>query len=130
MSKRLISFYHGRPADAGRAVSGLAVAWLVARGGTLGATHGWLYILCAALAVELAGWVWMWRAPASSALVLITAAGSAVMLAGVVVREAPRLAVVDPVRTAALEAAGLPVFAITALFGAAVIAWIVRVTRS
>lgn len=116
-------------AIAGRAVSGLAAIWLVARGGAVGTAHGWLYILVLALALELVGWAWQWSRPANDIRGLITAAATAVMLAGVVVREAPRLAIVEPVRVAALEASGVPVFVITGVFGCAVIAWLVRVSR-
>ncbi|MDX2090408.1 MAG: hypothetical protein SFX73_21300 [Kofleriaceae bacterium] len=116
-------------AIAGRIVSGGAISLLVAHGGDLGDTHGWLYVLLAAVVVEFVGWLWMWRAPASNALVVITAAGTAVMIAGVVVREAKRLAAVAPLRVAAVEAAGFPVFAITAVIGVVIIAWVVRASR-
>jgi hypothetical protein len=115
-------------AIAGRVVSGIAAAWLLARGGDIGNTHGWIFVLIAALAVELVGWLWMWRLPASNARAVVTAAGTTVMIAGVVVREANRLAVVAPVRVAAVEATGFPVFVITAVIGVVVIAWIVKVS--
>jgi hypothetical protein len=116
---------------AGRVVSAGALAILVAQGASvIGAAHGWAYLLVAALVVEAAGWIWMLRAPASSALSLVTAAGTAALVAGTVVREAPRLALIEAPRAAALEAQGFWVFLATALLGVAAIAWIVRTIRS
>ncbi|MGN6105271.1 MAG: hypothetical protein ACTHU0_09225, partial [Kofleriaceae bacterium] len=80
---------------AGRAISAAAAGWLIAQGaGIEGAAQGWFYVLCAALAVELGAWLWIWRAPDAAGAFVATAAGSAALLAGVVVREAPRLAVI------------------------------------
>lgn len=111
----------------GRAVSALAALWLWKAGGTVdAAAHGWGYLLVVALVAEAAGWVWILRAPDGAALSLVTGAGAAALLCATVVREAPRLALLDPPRTEALEASGVPVFLITALFGAAAIAWIWR----
>ncbi len=115
---------------AGRVVSTAAVMLLVIQGASvIGAAHGWSYLLVAALLVELAGWAWMWRAPTSGALSLVTAAGTAALVAGVVVREAPRLALIEAPRAAALEAQGMWVFVLTAVVGIALIAWIVRTIR-
>ncbi|MBA3459237.1 MAG: hypothetical protein H0T46_04705 [Deltaproteobacteria bacterium] len=111
----------------GRAVSVGAALLLVAAGGaTDGNAHGWLYLLVAALAVEAAGWVWMIRAPDGPGLTLVTGAGAAALVCATVVREAPRLALIEPARPEALEAAGFPVFAATFVLGVAVIAWIWR----
>jgi hypothetical protein len=43
-----------------------------------------------------------------------------------VVREAPRLALLEPGRPEALTAGGFPVFAVTLVVGVAAIAWIWR----
>jgi hypothetical protein len=116
---------------AGHAVAGAAVAWIVTRGGAVdGAAHGWLYVLAGAVAIEVAGWLWLLRAPASAAALVVTAATTAALLAGAVVREAPRLSQLEPARPAALEAQGLGVFAATAVFGALAIAFVVRTIRS
>ena len=112
----------------GRVIAGIALA-VIAADGTV-ATHGWLYLFVAAVAVELVGWVRMLRDPQGNGLWIVTAAGSAGLLAGAVVREAPRLAILETPRPAAIEAGGFPVFAITLVFGIAVIAWIVKTIRS
>ncbi len=109
---------------AGRVVSVAAVVWL----GVGGDAHGWGYILVGAVLAELVGWIWMLRRP--TALTLVTAAGSATLIAGVVVRESGRLAMIEPPREAALEASGLWVFALTAIAGVLMIAWIVRTIRA
>jgi hypothetical protein len=111
----------------GRALSVGAALLLVASGGAIdGNAHGWLYLLVAALAIEAVGWVWMVRAPDGLGLTLVTGAGAAALVCATIVREAPRLALIEPPRAEALEAAGFPVFALTFVVGVAVIAWIWR----
>jgi hypothetical protein len=115
---------------AGRSVSGIAVLLLVLGDAPLiSAAHGWLYLMIAAVAIETVGWVWIRLAPEGAGLTLVTAASTAALLAGVVVREAPRLVRIEPPRTEALDASGFPVFALTAVLGIALIAWIVRSIR-
>lgn len=117
-------------AISGRIVSAIAVGMLVAGdAAVISVAHGWLYILVVAIAVELVGWGWTWLSPQGAGLALVTGAGAAALLAGVVVREAPRLAAIEAPRAAALQAAGFPVFALTAVLGVALIAWIVRSIR-
>lgn len=108
----------------GHAIVGIAVAWLVARGASVEHAHGWLYLLVGAVAVELAGWFFLARTNRGAALV--TGAVTAALVAGAVVREAPRLALLEPVRTAAHEASGFWVFAVTGLLGIVAIAFISR----
>lgn len=111
----------------GRALSVLAALWLWRAGGTVdAAAHGWGYLLVAALAAEAAGWVWMRLRPDSAALSLVTGAGAAALVCATVVREAPRLALLDPPRASAVEASGFAVFAVTFVVGVAAIAWIWR----
>jgi hypothetical protein len=114
---------------AGRFVTAIAASWLYARGGMADA-HGWLYLLGAALAVELAGWIAILRAPAGIGVMLATGGATAALVAGAVVREAPRIALLEPPRPAALEAGGFPMFASTVLFGIAAIAWVVKTVRT
>ena len=112
---------------AGRAVSGVAIWLLALAGGAIeGTAHGWLYVLLAALAIEAIGWLWTWRVPDGPGLSIVTGAGTAALLAGTVVREAPRLAILEPPRAAALGASGVPVFVLTAVLGVIVVIWIVR----
>jgi len=115
---------------AGRAVSALAVGLLLVAGGTVDtAAHGWLHLLLAALAVEAGGWIATWRAPDGRGPLVVAGAATAALLAASVVREAPRLALLEPPREAAAGAGGFPVFAATAIAGALAIAWIVRTVR-
>jgi hypothetical protein len=92
--------------------------------------HGWLYVLFGAVAIEVVGWLLLVRSSSRMAMMLVTGATSAALLAGAVVREAPRLAVLQPARDAALEASGFPVFATTLVFGVLAIAFVVKQIRS
>jgi len=89
--------------------------------------HGWLYVLVAAVVIELAGWVWMLRTGKGASLV--TAAATAALVAGAIVREAPRLGFLEPTRDAAREASGFPVFAATLVLGGLAIAFISKAIR-
>ena len=110
----------------GHAVVGVAVCLMVVNGVAIDHARGWLYLLLVAVAIELAGWLWLARRPSSAAATLVTAAATAALLAGAVVREAPRLVLLEPARPAAREAAGFPVFAITAVFGVLAIVFVWR----
>jgi hypothetical protein len=108
----------------------IAVVLFVAGGGELvEAARGWMYLLVAAVAIELSGWAWMMKHPDGRAVPIVTAATTAALLAGTVVRESPRIAILQPPRPAALEASGLWVFLVTLVFGALAIAWIARTIR-
>jgi hypothetical protein len=114
---------------AGRLVAAVAIAWLVARNGATDA-HGWSYLLAVAVVVELVGWFALWRSPDGNALLVVTAGGTAALVAGAVVREASRIAMLESPRAAATSAGGLPVFVATMIFGVAALAWIVRTIRT
>jgi len=114
----------------GHVVAGAAVAWIIVRGGEVGSAHGWLYLLLAAVAIEVGAWLWLARSPSSMASSLVTAATTAALLAGAVVREAPRLQLLEPTRQAAREASGFPVFAVTAVFGVLAIAFVWRTIKT
>lgn len=112
---------------AGRAVSLVAALLLVAAGGAVdGSAHGWLYLLGAALVIEAGGWIWMFKRPGGAGLSLVTGAGAAALVCGAVVREAPRLELLEPPHAAGLAASGFPVFALTLVVGACLIGWIWR----
>lgn len=116
---------------AGLATAGLGAGWLVARGASIeGAAHGWQYLMLAAAALTAAAWIWTWRAPDGAGATLVAGATAAALLSGVVVREAPRLALLEPPSPSAAGAGGLPVFLATLVFGALVITWIVRLLRA
>jgi hypothetical protein len=116
------------------AIGGIAVSAIA--GGVLAsrATHdvaagGWLYLLIAGALAAVAGWVWTWRAPARGGLTLATTATTVALIAAAVVREAPRLTLIETSDNAS-AAGGFAVFALTIGIGIAAIAWIVRTVRA
>jgi hypothetical protein len=113
---------------AGRVVSGAMLAYFASQAGPV-STHGWTYLFVAAIAVELVGWAAMLRTPEGAGLLVVTAGATGALVAGAVVREAPRLAIVEAPRAAAIEASGLPVFVATFLLGVVVIVWVVKTIR-
>lgn len=115
---------------AGRVLTGLAAVWLVGRGAAATAlAHGWLVLLVGALAIEGFGWLWTWRTPGGVGLRVATSAGIVALLSATVIREAPRLELLQVPTRASLDAGGLSVFAVTLLLGALAIAWIIRTIR-
>lgn len=115
---------------AGRAVAGGAAMWFTARGVALEhGARGWLYLMVAALAVELAGWIATLRQPVGRGPLLAAGGAAVALVAGVVLREAPRLVMLEPPRASAAAAGGAWVFTVTLTFGVAVIAWVVRTVR-
>jgi MFS family permease len=115
-------------AIAGIAIAGLGAGVLGARATHEVAAPGWRYIAIAGAAAAIAGWVMVLRGQRAG-LAVATAATAATVLAGAVVREAPRLALIEPVESAR-AAGGLVVFAITFALGIAAVAWIVRTIRA
>ena len=123
---------------AGLTTCGAASAAAVALAGgldpALGSVHGlargWAYLLALAALAAALGWGWTARRPDGPGLRVATVATAVALLAGAVVREAPRLALIEHGRAAAADAGGLPVFAITAAVGVAAIAWVVRTVRT
>lgn len=112
---------------AGHVVAGIAIAWL---GGSVeDAAHGWLYLLVAATVANVAGWLWLWRSPDGAGPLVVAGATTAALLSGAVVREAPRLALIEKPRPAALEAGGFPVFVATAIFAVIAISYVWRTIR-
>jgi len=107
-----------------RLVSLGGAVWLRAAGFSVsGPALAWLVVLAAAVAVELAGWVWLRQCPAGAGITVVTAAGAGALVAAVVVREAPRFAVLEPARPLG---EGWLAFALAFVLGAAAIGWIVR----
>jgi len=123
-----------------RRLAGLALAGLIACAATSAAVavvrreldpaHGWTYLLAAAAIAAALGWGWTARRPDGPGLSVATAATTAALVAGAVVREAPRLALIEHGRATAVGSGGLPVFVITLAIGAAAIAWVVRTARA
>jgi hypothetical protein len=114
---------------AGLAVSAAAAAIRAALGG-FDPAHGWSYLLIAAAIAAAVGWIAALRRPDGPGVRIASAATAAALLAGAVVREAPRLALIERARATAVDSGGLPVFAITLAIGAAAIAWVIRIARA
>lgn len=115
---------------AGLIVCGAASARSIAIHRELDPAHGWTYVLGAAGVAAALGWGWTVRRPDGPGLRAATAATLAALLAGAIVREAPRLALIEHARATAVDAGGLPVFALTLALGIAAIAWVVRTVRA
>jgi hypothetical protein len=114
---------------AGLIVSGLGGSNAVIIAGDFDAAHGWTYLLILAAIVAAIGWVLTLRRPDGPGKTVATAATTVALLAGAVVREAPRLAVLERGRVTAASAGGLPIFLLTLAIGIAAIAWVIRTVR-
>jgi hypothetical protein len=122
-----------------RRLAGLALAGLVTSSAASTATimmsafepaHGWTYLLIAAAVIAALGWSWTARRPDGPGLTLATAATAAALFAGAIVREAPRLALIERSRATAVDSGGRLVFFVTLAFGIMAIAWVVRNVRA
>jgi len=115
-------------AAAGRGVSIAGAVWLWRAGFTVtGPAVAWFGILAGATAVDVGAWLAMVRWPTDRLLAAATAAGTAALLSAVVVREAPR---VDLIELQAAPSGGAVAFAVALVLGTAAIAWVVRQIRS
>ena len=114
---------------AGLATCGATSAVVLAIGREVDRAHGWSHVLAAAGIAAALGWGWTGRRPDGPGLRVATAATAAALLAGAVVREAPRLALIEHARQTAVGAGGLPVFVATLAVGIAAIAWTLRTVR-
>jgi hypothetical protein len=112
----------------GRVVSAGGAVWLHAVGFAVsGSALAWLGALAAAVVVEIAAWAWVRARPRGPGLTLATGAGSGALLAAVVVREAPRLAVLEPERPLG---EGWLAFALALVLGGVAIGWVVKTVYS
>ncbi|HEY1555888.1 MAG TPA: hypothetical protein VGF94_13710 [Kofleriaceae bacterium] len=113
-----------------RAASAAGGLWLWHAGFAVeGAARAWLAVLAAAFAVEVGAWLAVrWRG-STRALVVATAAGAGALVAAVIVREAPRVALIESPRALAAHAGGEVAFALALVLGIAAIVWVVRLTR-
>ncbi|HUS27790.1 MAG TPA: hypothetical protein VMZ53_04760 [Kofleriaceae bacterium] len=113
-----------------RVVSIGGAVWLWRAGFSLdGAALAWFGVLCAAVVVELGAWAVIWRRPSDGALAVATAAGTSALVAATVVREAPRIPLLEPARDIADQAGGSLVFAAALVIGVVAIAWVVKTAR-
>ena len=115
----------------------LAVIALAGRGASVAAAlalgfapAGSALGLGAAVAVDVIGWLLVLRRPADGrGLWIATGGGVATLVAAVIVRELPRLALVEPEGPLSAGAGGAVVFVVAVAIGAAAIAWVVRTVR-
>jgi len=109
------------------ALIGWTIAIVAGLAAGFDSVHGWGYALLAGAALAIAGWLRVLR---GAGLGLATLGTLVALLAGAVVREAPRLALIERARDTAVHAGGLAVFVVTLGVGVAAIRWIVRTVRA
>jgi hypothetical protein len=113
----------------GLIIAGVAGASAAALRGAFDPAHGWTYVLVAAAFVAALGWGWTVCRPDGPGVRLAAGATLAALLAGTIVREAPRLALIERSRPTAAGAGGVLVFTATLVIGAAAITWVIRTAR-
>jgi hypothetical protein len=133
-----VAAWSAAPAER-RRLAGLALVGLILCGATSALTivverefdpaHGWTYLLAGAAIAAALGWGWTSRRPDGPGLTVANGATAVALLAGAVVREAPRLALIEHGRPTAAHSGGLPVFLLTLAIGVAAILWIIRSVR-
>jgi hypothetical protein len=115
-------------AVAGRGVSIAGAVWLWRTGFSVeGPARAWFAILVGATAIDVGAWLALLRSATDRVLALATGAGTAVLVAAVVVREAPRVALIE---LHADSSGGAIAFVVALIVGTAAIGWVVRQIRS
>ena len=113
-----------------RIASIAGAVWLWQAGFSVdGPAFAWFVVLVVAVAIELAAWLLMLRAPRERWLALATGAGTGAIVTAVIVRETPRVALIEPTHALAANAGGVFVFAFSLLAGIAAIAYVIRLAR-
>lgn len=134
-----VAAWSAAPAER-RRLAALALAGLILCGVTSTArfavrrevdpAHVWSYLLAAAACVAAVGWRWTARRPTGPGLAVVNAATAVALVAGTIVREAPRLALVERMRPTAAHTGGVVVFAVTLALGIAAIRWVIYTVRN
>jgi hypothetical protein len=115
---------------ASRLVSIGGAVWLWRTGFPVdGPVLAWEVLLAGAVAVEAVGWALVWRGGTDRTLAVATGAGTGALVAAVIAREAPRMALIEPTHALAANAGGTLVFAVALAVGVAAVIWIVRTVR-
>jgi hypothetical protein len=119
---------------AGLGIAGLAVCAIISAATVLitrdlDRAHGWTYVLGLAAVAAALGWGWTARRPDGPGLRLATWGTAVALLAGAVVRESPRLALIERARPTAMHASGVLVFGVTFVLGVVLIWWVIRTVR-
>jgi hypothetical protein len=114
---------------AGLVIAGGASAAAIAIRGELDPAHGWTYLLIATVIAAALGWLVTLRRPAGPGLAVATSATTIALLAGAIVRESPRIELIERSRATAVDSGGIPLFFATLAVGIAAIAWVIRTVR-
>jgi hypothetical protein len=113
-------------AAVGRLVSIGGAVWLWHTGFSVeGPAVVWFAILVGAAVIDVVAWGIAWKRPSDLVLAIATASGTAALLSGAVVREAPRVALIETQARAETSGAGYA-FVIALVIGTAAIVWVVR----
>jgi hypothetical protein len=113
-------------AAGGRGASIAGALWLWHAGfDVTGPAVAWFGLLVAAAALDLGAWLVAIRRPGDRVLAVATGGGAAALVAAVVVREAPRVALIEP----GPAAGGVIAFAVALVVGGVAIGWVVRTVR-
>jgi hypothetical protein len=119
-----------RIAVGSRLVSIGAAVWLWQAGYPVdGPVRAWGIILAGAVSIELGAWIGVLRGASDRMLALATGAGASAIVAAVIVREAPRIALIEPTHELAASAGGTFVFLASLVAGVSAISWVVRTVR-
>jgi hypothetical protein len=110
----------------GLSICGVVSAATIVVRRELDPAHGWTYALAIAALVAAIAWGWAGRRPDGPGLRVASGATMVALLAGAIVREAPRIELIERSRATASSSGGLVVFAITLVIGGAAIAWVIR----
>lgn len=117
-------------AAAGRVVSVLGAVWLWKAGLSVsGPAVAWFGILVAASIVDTAAWLVATRRATDRVLAVATAGGAAALIAAAVVREAPRLGLIE-IHPQAAGTGGAVAFFVALVLRIAAIAWVARQVRA
>jgi hypothetical protein len=117
-------------AAAGRVVSVLGAVWLWRAGFSVsGPAVAWFGILVAASVVDTVAWLVATRRATDRVLAVATAGGAAALIAAAVVREAPRLGLIESHPQAEFSG-GAVTFFVALVLAIAAIAWVARQVRA
>jgi hypothetical protein len=114
-----------------RAISIAGAVWLWQTGFAVrGPAFAWLVVLAVATVIDIVAWLLVLRAPSQRALALATGAGTGAIVAAVIVRETPRVQLIEPTHELAVNAGGFVVFAVALLVGVVAIVYVIRIART
>lgn len=95
-----------------------------------GPARAWALVLIVAVVVDTGAWTLVLRSATDRALAVATAGGAGAIVAAAIVREAPRVALIEPVHPLAANAGGMLVFGFALVLGVVAVAWVIRTVRA